>query len=133
MAVTPTILIEQATLPPGVAGDSRIDGVVGQVVTCTDPANNGVGLHAWTVFAPSGAVVPLTGEATPTMTFTPPEVGNYLVFLDVDGVLSHTLDADLNPISEQGGLSLRLPNGTASPAPGETRQFDNVAVYAGLF
>ncbi len=127
---TPSILIEQATLGAGTTGVSRRDGVISQVVTCTDTVN-GAGTYLWTVHGPNGVSVSLTGATTATMTFTPSDTGVYLIFLLFNGSdASYTLDADGYLVSAQGGLSLVHLNGFHGIGGGESNQFSSVDGYA---
>lgn len=124
MANPITIKIDQATRPPGVAGSSRTDMVVGQLVTLTDPAN-GAGTYLWELIVPPGSASVLVGAATSTATFTPDIEGTYLVFLTVDAVTSWTVGADGTRLTTQGGGAILHLRGTRNPGRGETKQFDS--------
>ncbi len=130
----PQILIDQAGLPPGTPKQSRRDVVVGVLVQLSDPANAGIGTHVWTMIPPPLSSATLTNPTTPTPTFVPDVTGPYLIFLTVNGnEFSFTLDADLNPISSQGGVGVELPNGTLAHGAGESFQFDALIGYARRF
>lgn len=79
------IVVNQATLPAGVAGKARSDGVLSQLVTCTN--NTVEGSYLWTlVDVPirSALVRGTTGSAA-SFTFTPDVKGTYIVSLRVNG------------------------------------------------
>jgi hypothetical protein len=78
------IVVNQATRPAGVAGKARSDGVVSQLVTCTNSTVEGS--YLWTlVDVPirSALVRGTTGVAA-SFTFTPDVKGTYLVTLRVN-------------------------------------------------
>lgn len=80
-----SIVVNQATLPAGVAGRGRSDGVVSQLVTCTN--NTVEGSYLWTlVDVPirSALARGTTGTAA-SFTFTPDVKGTYTVSLQVNG------------------------------------------------
>jgi len=80
-----SIIVNQATLSPGVAGKARSDGVVGQLVTCTN--NTVESSYLWTlVDVPirSALVRGTTGNAA-SFTFTPDVKGTYIVSLRTNG------------------------------------------------
>jgi len=133
MANPVTILIDQVTLGAGTPGSSRVDGVTGQVVTLSDPANPGaVPGRLWTLLVPDGSTVVLSSTTAELPTFTPAvgEEGAYLAFVEYgDGTKSYTLDADGNKVSTQGGLAIAQPGGNQLLGLGETLQFDGVAGY----
>ena len=75
----PTIKIDQPTPGPGIAGQSRDDLILGEVVTLTDPANAS-GNYVWEfVSIPVGSAAVLSGATTDTATFTPDVTGSYLI------------------------------------------------------
>ena len=129
MAVTPTILINQATLGAGTAGQSRTDLVLSQLVTATDPANTSGTTYAWELVVPEGSSATLSGANTDTATFTPDVNGNYLLYLTVDGVNSYSINAIGEKVSTQGGGAV-LDNGVPLPSPGETTQFNSTRGWA---
>lgn len=112
------IRIDQATLPAGVNGRARTDGVTGQPVTLTavDPHTT----YAWRIVTtsdPSGTVPVLTGASTATCTFTPTARESYLIELRVDAGLptenvSRRVFAIRQPTT---GLRYPTPNEDADP------------------
>lgn len=124
-----TIQLDQTPLVAGTPGSSREDLVLGTPVVCTDPAN-GAGSYSWTLQAPPGSSAVLTGETTDTATFTPDVRGTYLVYLDFDGTLSYTLDANNLKVSTQGGAGVKYRNGVRALGTGETFQFAAVHGWA---
>ncbi len=127
MANPITILIEQAGQPAGTPGVSRDNMVVGQLATCTDPANSGGGgTWAWTLVTPNGSSTTGAGGTTDTFTFTPDMAGAYLVYLVYDDgieVLSYVIDAVGQKITTQGGAGVKDSQGFLFPCFGETTQF----------
>lgn len=121
------ILVNQATRPAGVAGTSRSDGVVAQLVTCTN--NTVEGSYLWTlVDAPirSALARGTTGVAA-SFTFTPDVKGTYIVSLRVNGsVASVDNDSTYLAIRSSGSKTLSWRYQGA----GETSE-DN-ELYAGL-
>jgi hypothetical protein len=122
---TPLIRIDQVTRPPGVAGQSRTDGVLLQTVTVSDTGNTDDGTHLWEMIAsPVGSNAALIGSDAATATFMPDISGTYLIrktfnFTDISGFTTRGVF-----VSDQGGFAILLPNGTRIPAAGETVQFD---------
>lgn len=124
MANTPTILINQAGQPAGVAGQSRQDLAVGVEIVATDPANPGAGTHLWTYTLPVGEVNVPTGLATGTFRHTPTVAGTVLlrkVFVDGGGSAS-----SWDPVTKrttQGGAAVLMDDGRRIPGTGETDEF----------
>lgn len=129
MASPITIQIDIAGEAAGTPGQSREEAfaVLGQLVTCTDPANfAGGGTWQWTLVPPVGSSAAASGDTTNTMTFTPDVAGVYLVFLEYDDgtvVRSWTVGSDGDKISSQGGLDIALENGLRLIGVGENIQF----------
>lgn len=122
-----SIVVNQATLPAGVAGRARSDGVVSQLVTCTN--NTVEGSYLWTlVDVPirSALVRGTTGTAA-SFTFTPDVKGTYTVSLRVNGSSTPT-DNDSSYLAIRTFASRTL--GWRYQAAGETTE-DN-ELYAGL-
>lgn len=129
---TPTIKIDQATLGAGTAGQSRTDGITGQLVTLTNPAHTSADSHSWEVRAPDGSSVSVStsGSGNETATFTPSLVGNYIIFLTVTEsggsvVYSYTTNSLSEKVSDQGGLRVADDSGWIPLGDGETQQFNS--------
>jgi len=122
-----TILIEQAGQGPGTAGVSRDDLIIGALCTVTDPANiAGGGTWAWALVVPNGSSTTGAGGTTNTFTFTPDKAGTYLVYLVYDDgteVLSYSIDAVGQYITDQGGAGVKDAHGHRYIGFGETQQF----------
>lgn len=121
------IVVNQATRPAGVAGKARSDGVVAQLVTCTN--NTVEGSYLWTlVDVPiRSALVRGTTGAAASFTFTPDVKGTYTVSLRVNGsVADADNDSTYLAIRTSGGKTL----GWRYQAAGETTE-DNED-YVGL-
>lgn len=119
---TPTIAINQIGKAAGVAGESREDLVLGQVVTATDPAN-GAGDYNWLFVPPYGSSSEASGLNTDTVTFTPDVAGTFLLYLIYNDQKSYTEDAIDQKITTQGGAAVKFANGNRIPGVGETTQF----------
>lgn len=88
-----SIKFDQTTIPAGVAGKARNDGVLGQLVTCSSgsPASS----YLWTLLdVPIRSALSrgLTGSSA-TFSFTPDVKGTYLVSLRLNGSLLTTDNA----------------------------------------
>lgn len=121
-----SIVIDQATLPPGVAGRSRNDGVTGQVVTLRNADNTNVatGGHRWVLLTPRTSTAVLSSPTSPTCTFTPDVDGTYLVELQVnEGVKSNQKAKAL--------LAVLSPGGFRYPAQGEAAEANWTSAYTG--
>jgi len=121
------IIVNQATRPSGTAGKARSDGVVSQLVTCTN--NTPESSYLWTlVDVPiRSALVRGTTGTGASFTFTPDVKGTYTVSLQVNGSVA---DVD----NDSSYLAIRsFAAGTLAwryQAAGETSE-DN-ETYAGL-
>lgn len=121
-----SIVIDQATLPPGVAGRSRTDGVVGQVVTLrnADNTNVVVGGHRWVLRTPRASAATLSSPTSPTCTFTPDVDGTYLVELYVnEGQKPNQKARALLGVPSVGGFRY--------PAQGEAAEANWTSAYTG--
>lgn len=89
------IVINQATRPAGVAGESRSDGVISQAVTCSNSSPESS--YLWTlVDVPiRSALVRGTTGTSATFLFTPDVKGTYLVSLQVNGSVAPADNASL--------------------------------------
>lgn len=138
MAIEPTIKIDQATLGAGVAGASRADGVVSQVVTLTDPANPGAQAgRLWEVFDTDGVVVVLSDNTAEAPTYTPGagDHGTHTIFVSYgDGTKSWIKGANGERIQlNQGGFAIaQAVLGNVIPGGGETTQFGPAGFTAKL-
>lgn len=121
------IIINQATIGAGTAGQSRTDGVVSQLVTCTNETAESA--YTWTLVD-----VPIRSQLTrgtigtgASFTFTPDVKGTYLVQLQIN---NSTLPADTQrrfiSVASDGTWAL----GWRYPSAAETTE-DNTE-YAGL-
>jgi hypothetical protein len=120
---TPSIRIEQAGAPAGVAGESRVDLAEAVEVFFYDDANPGAGTHLWEVFFAEGGTTSLTGASLANMSFTPPVKGSYLVFKTFDGEQSWTDGSPGQRLSEQGGAAILETDGSRTRNALETSQF----------
>lgn len=76
--------IDQVTMPAGVAGQSRDDLVLNQVVSVTDTGSGAVRL--WVMRdRPKGSAAVLSSSSGPSVTFLPDIEGTYSIRLSVDG------------------------------------------------
>ena len=122
-----SIIVNQATLPAGTAGVARSDGVISQLVTCTN--NTVEASYLWTlVDVPiRSALVRGTTGTSASFTFTPDVKGTYTVSLRVNGsVASSDNDSSYLAIRSFGARAL----GWRYQAAGETTE-DN-ETYVGL-
>lgn len=78
------IIIDQATLGPGVAGRSRNDGVVAQVVTLKNADNTNALKWQWVLETPRGSNAFLSSPASASCQFTPDRRGTYAVTLFIN-------------------------------------------------
>lgn len=120
---TPSIRIEQAGAPAGVAGESRPDLVDSVEIFFYDDANVGAGTHLWEVFFADGGVVALTGENTQSMSFTAPVRGTYLAFKTFDGDTSWSEGSPGQRTTAQGGVGILEMDGSRVRHALETSQF----------
>lgn len=121
------IVLDQVTLGPGTAGESRNDGVTGQLVTCSNATVEGN--YTWTlVDTPIRSAVPRgTVSTSATFTFTPDVKGTYLVSLQVNNSVSPSDNQSLVfRVKSAGAFTLNW----SYLAAGETTE-DN-ATFAGL-
>lgn len=110
----PTIQLDQPTPGPGTPGVSRVDFVLGEVISISDPAN-GAGSYTFSLVGkPAASLAVLNNPTTATPTITPDVWGNYLIrerFVDADGIAwEATIVAGVQTVNNQWVL----------PAPGET-------------
>jgi hypothetical protein len=123
-----SIVINQATLPPGVAGRSRDDGVTAQLVTLSNADNtnisSGTGGWTWTLYKPRGSTATLSSPTSPTCTFTPDIDGTYRVELKVNEGLKSTQKA-------KAALGVRSVGGYRVPAQGETTEANWTSSHTG--
>jgi len=80
-----SILVNQATRPAGTAGKSRSDGVISQLVTCTNNTAEGSYLYTLVDVPIRSALARGTTGAAASFTFTPDVKGTYTVSLRVNG------------------------------------------------
>lgn len=78
------IIIDQATLGPGVAGRSRDDGVPNQVVTLKNADNTNALKWQWVLERPRGSNAFLSSPASASCQFTPDRRGTYAVTLFIN-------------------------------------------------
>lgn len=102
-----SIIVNQATLPAGVAGRARSDGVISQLVTLTN--NTIEGSYLWTLIdvpIRSALTRGTTGNAA-SFTFTPDVKGTYTVSLRVNGSVA-AVDNDVSylAVRSSGGKTL---------------------------
>lgn len=78
------IVIDQATLDPGIAGRARNDGVVGELVTLRNEDNTNVLKHRWFLARPRASSATLSSLKSATTQFEPDVDGTYIVTLEVN-------------------------------------------------
>lgn len=110
----PTPKIDQTTPGPGIAGVSRDDLVLGELVTLTDPANSFDVVYEWRLLdTPQGsAIAPGVFSTSATASFTPDVSGTYLIKVTAGGV-----EAFIAGAVKTANKSVRIP------AVGETDEF----------
>lgn len=122
------IIIDQATLPPGVAGVSRDDGVIGQVVTLRNQDNTNISISAggwrWVLYKPRTSAAVLSSPTSPSCTFTPDVDGTYRVTLEVNEGLKRSQKAS-------AVLGVRSVGGFRYPAQGESTEANWTSAYTG--
>jgi len=122
------IVIDQATLPPGVAGVPRDDGVLGQVVTLRNADNTNIsgttGGWLWVLFKPRGSAATLSSPTSPTCSFTPDVDGTYRVELYVNEKQKPNQKA-------RSAIAVRDGAGFRYPAQGESNENTWTSAYTG--
>ena len=99
------IIIDQATLDPGIAGKSRNDGVPFEVVTLKNADNTNVLKHQWVLERPRGSNAFLSSPASASCQFTPDRRGTYAVTLYVnEGKARTQVMKRLLGVKTDGGL-----------------------------
>ncbi len=120
------IVIDQATLPAGVAGVPRDDGVLGQVVTLRNADNTNIsgttGGWLWVLFKPLGSAATLSSPTSPTCSFTPDVDGTYRVELYVNEKQKPNQKA-------RSAIAVRDGAGFRYPAQGESNENTWTSAY----
>lgn len=120
------IVIDQATLPAGVAGVPRDDGVLGQVVTLRNADNTNIsgttGGWLWVLFKPRGSAATLSSPTSPTCSFTPDVDGTYRVELYVNEKQKPNQKA-------RSAIAVRDGAGFRYPAQGESNENTWTSAY----
>ncbi len=117
-----SIVINQATLGPGVGGKARNDGVVNQIVTLTNADNENVKRWQWVLLKPRTSAATLTSFDAASTQFTP----------DVDGTYRVLLLVNEGKVAAQKAVSLlavKSPGGMRFPAQGESNEANWTSSY----
>jgi len=118
------IVIDQATLGPGVAGRARNDGVLGEVVTLRNADNTNVLEHRWVLATPRGSAATLSSPGSASCQFEPDEAGTYVLTLYVNegtGRLQKHVSL----------FAIRSSTGLRYPGQGEGAEANWTSIYTG--
>jgi len=118
------IVIDQATLGPGVAGRARNDGVLGEVVTLRNADNTNVLEHRWVLATPRGSAATLSSPNSASCQFEPDEAGTYVLTLYVNegtGRLQKHVSL----------FAIRSSTGLRYPGQGEGAEANWTSIYTG--
>ena len=112
-----SIIIDQATLTPGVAGYSRDDGVVGQLVTLrnANAGNENVKRWQWILQKPRASAAVLSAPNSASCSFTPDSDGTYAVILLVNEGIGSLQ-------RQRRQLAVKSAGGFRYPAQGESNE-----------
>lgn len=120
-----SIVIDQATLSPGVASRARNDGVLAQVVTLRNADNTNVKRWEWTLLRPRGSAAELSSLTAASVQFTPDVDGTYMLLLLVnEGKSAEQKSRSLFAVKSAGGYRF--------PAQGESNEANWTSAYTGL-
>lgn len=120
-----SIVIDQATLSPGVAARARNDGVLAQVVTLRNADNTNVKRWEWTLLRPRGSTAELSSLTAASVQFTPDVDGTYMLLLLVnEGKSAEQKSRSLFAVKSAGGYRF--------PAQGESAEANWTSAYTGL-
>lgn len=110
-----SIVIDQVTLTPGVAGISRDDGVTGQIVTLRNADNTNVTKHQWVLLRPRASAAVLSSTTSASCQFTPDVDGTFVVLLLVNEGLASTQ-------KQRRQIGVKSTGGFRYPAQGESNE-----------
>lgn len=117
-----SIVIDQATLGPGVAGVSRDDGVLSEVVTLRNADNTNVTRHQWILIKPRASTATLSAPTSASCQFTPDADGTYAIVLLVnEGRGRYQVQRRL--------LGVRSSGGYRYPSQGESNEANWASLY----
>jgi hypothetical protein len=120
-----SIIIDQATLSPGIAGRARNDGVLAQVVTLRNADNTNIKRWEWTLLRPRGSASELSSLTAASVQFTPDVDGTYLVMLLVnEGKASTQKSRSLFAVKSSGGYRF--------PAQGESNEANWTSIFTNM-
>lgn len=120
-----SIIIDQATLSPGIAGRARNDGVLAQVVTLRNADNTNIKRWEWTLSRPRGSASELSSLTAASVQFTPDVDGTYLVMLLVnEGKASIQKSRSLFAVKSSGGYRF--------PAQGESNEANWTSIFTNM-
>lgn len=120
-----SIIIDQATLSPGIAGRARNDGVLAQVVTLRNADNTNIKRWEWTLLRPRGSASELSSLTAASVQFTPDVDGTYLVMLLVnEGKASIQKSRSLFAVKSSGGYRF--------PAQGESNEANWTSIFTNM-
>lgn len=120
-----SIVIDQATLSPGVAGRARNDGVLTQVVTLRNADNTNVRRWEWTLLRPRNSTAELSSLTAASVQFTPDVDGTYMLLLLVnEGKSAEQKSRSLFAVKSAGGYRF--------PAQSESNEANWTSVYTGI-
>lgn len=119
-----SIIIDQATLPPGVAGVSRDDGVIGELVTLRNATggNENVKRWQWVLLKPRASAASLSSLNSASCSFTPDVDGTYTALLFVNEGRAATQRQRLL-------LAVKSAGGFRYPAQGESNEANWTSAY----
>lgn len=116
-------------IPVGVAGVSRDDILVGELVTVRNGNTNGVRTRRWVLKPPLESAVALSSTDSEAPTFTPDVAGTYLIKLSVNAGIDMGLDGDE---VDQRAIIVPDPAGHRHPHSEEAAEA-NYQVAPGVF
>lgn len=119
-----SIIIDQATLAPGVAGKSRTDGVLSQVVTLRNADNTNITRRQWILLRPRASASVLTTPTSASCQFTPDVDGTYAILLLVNEGLASTQKQRIQ-------IAVKSVGGFRYPAQGESNEANWTSTHTG--
>jgi hypothetical protein len=119
------IIIDQATLVvPGVAGKSRNDGVLNELVTLRNADGTNITQYAWYLKRPRGSTAVLSAPKSATCQFTPDVEGSY-------GILLLVNEGQGKLQAQTRILAVKTVSGQRFPVQGETNEANWTSDYTG--
>ena len=118
------IVIDQATLDPGVAGRSRNDGVLALPVTLRNKDNTNASKWQWVLETPRESAAVLSSPNSASCQFVPDKPGTYAISLFINEGRSRTQ-------FQKRLLAVKTDAGLRFPAQGEGAEANWTSVFTG--